>query len=408
MALNEKRTDINDVSTPKPLTGCKDSDFQRDNQVVPFVQVGDKYEKIIVKYDVLGRPYESSVMLNKETISERYGKGMLSRIPYYDDYVIVPSHTNYQKIIGTCLNIYNPLPNEAKEGQHPHWDMLMKRVFGYQETLGWDYLTILYRNPTHILPVLCLVSPENGTGKSTFGNALSYLFGLNVGFFTQDDLSSSFNVWIRHLVAVFEEISDTKHTLNKIKAMSTAQSATLNQKYKPQISFAPFVKIIILSNNSDSFLKANENDIRYWILRLKPMKTVDFVPDFDTKLREEIPAVMHTLQTREISTPKTSRMWFSPQLIATDALDVVRKESRSSCAKDILIWAEEWGGDIYVTEREVYLEQERKYTRSQIRDALRKELHLSNPNQRYIDRDGSPQNGRAYHIVIEQKNVTLL
>ena len=37
MELNNKRTNIIDVSTPKPLTGCKDSDFQRDNQVNPNI-----------------------------------------------------------------------------------------------------------------------------------------------------------------------------------------------------------------------------------------------------------------------------------------------------------------------------------------------------------------------------------
>ena len=97
------------------------------------------------------------------------------------------------------------------------------------KALGWDYLTLLYRNPTQVLPVLCLVSPENHTGKSSFGNALSYLFGTNVGFYTQDDLNSTFNGWIKSLVAVFEEISDAKKTLNKIKAMSTAKKATINE-----------------------------------------------------------------------------------------------------------------------------------------------------------------------------------
>ena len=110
------------------------------------------------------------------------------------------------------------------------WNMLMKRIFGEQEALGWDYLTLLYRNPTQVLPVLCLVSPESHTGKSSFGNALSYLFGANVGFYTQDDLNSTFNGWIKSLVAVFEEISDAKKPLNKIKAMSTAKKSNYQRK----------------------------------------------------------------------------------------------------------------------------------------------------------------------------------
>ena len=90
-------------------------------------------------------------------------------------------------------------------------DMLMKRIFGEQEALGWDYLTLLYRKPTQVLPVLCLVSPENHTGKSSFGNALSYLFGANVGFYTQDDLNSSFNSWeIQAILRNFKRLYDSE------------------------------------------------------------------------------------------------------------------------------------------------------------------------------------------------------
>lgn len=316
----------------------------KDTNNIPIMQyrrVGDKYEKTITNYDIEGRPYEDIITLSKESIVDTHGKDFLHRIPLYDAHCIVPSHTDFKQVVGRCWNLYRPIEQRPTQGEHRAWDALMQRVFGSQEAIGWDYLTIMYRHPTHNLPVLCLVSKDNHTGKSTFGNALSYLFGLNVGFFTQDDLTSSFNQWIKHLVAVFEEISETKHTLNKIKAMATAKMATLNEKHLRQVKFQPFVKLIILSNNDSTFIKANREDQRYWIRKLAPMSQEEYDKDFDAKLREETPAVLYTLANREITTPKQSRMWVAPSLIATEALDKVRNESRADVVKDLEIVIDE-------------------------------------------------------------------
>jgi hypothetical protein len=38
--------------------------------------------------------------------------------------------------------------------------------------LGYDYVQLLYHKPTMRLPILCLVSKENETGKSTFGDLM--------------------------------------------------------------------------------------------------------------------------------------------------------------------------------------------------------------------------------------------
>lgn len=302
-----------------------------------YMCVGGKYFAEVVNYDVSGRAFYDNVPINKEAIVDRFGRKLLTDIPYYETMCIVPSHTNYKPIIGRCFNRYYPLPYAPNKGDHPTWDILLTRVFGEQFELGLDYLTIAYRYPTQVLPVLCLVSVENGTGKSSYGNALASIFGRNVGFCSQEDLSSKFNTWIKHLITVFEEISETKTTVNKIKNMSTAKSATLDEKYLPQITFQPFVKIIILSNNDRTFIKANEQDIRYWVRKLEPIPSEEFIPNFDNLLEAEAPAMLHTLATRNISTPKKSRMWFDPAIIATKALNRVRKESRSEIVRDLEI-----------------------------------------------------------------------
>jgi hypothetical protein len=182
---------------------CKDSEYQGNKQDHPqIIRVGNDVLELITIPDTLGRPHTTLVGRTREVIKERYGNSTLTQAPYYDALAVVPSHTDYKQVVGNCWNIYNRLEIEPNKGEHPMWDMLMKRIFGEQEALGWDYLTLLYRNPTQVLPVLCLVSPENHTGKSSFGNALSYLFGANVGFYTQDDLNSTFNGWTSYAATI--------------------------------------------------------------------------------------------------------------------------------------------------------------------------------------------------------------
>jgi len=44
----------------------------------------------------------------------------------------------------------------------------VKHIFGDQIELGLDYLQLLYQKPVQILPIVCLVSKERSTGKTTF------------------------------------------------------------------------------------------------------------------------------------------------------------------------------------------------------------------------------------------------
>lgn len=382
---------------------CKDSEYQGNKQDHPqIIRVGNDVLELITIPDTLGRPHTTLVGRTREVIKERYGNSTLTQAPYYDALAVVPSHTNYKQVVGNCWNIYNRLEIEPNKGEHPMWDMLMKRIFGEQEALGWDYLTLLYRNPTQVLPVLCLVSPENHTGKSSFGNALSYLFGANVGFYTQDDLNSTFNGWIKSLVAVFEEISDAKKTLNKIKAMSTAKKATINEKYKPQVDFEPFVKLVILSNNAETLIKATEFDVRYWIRRLNPLTAEEYIPKFDARLQAETPAVLYTLATRQMATPDQSRMWFSHDAIKTDALAVVVENSLSDLAKTIKEWIAETSASIGGLEfgfsaKDLSAEIRETNLRA-ISDALRKELKMDYLNTEYKDWNGATKKGRRYLV----------
>lgn len=396
------------LSIPPEQQDIDNIDYLKEGTII---RVGDRFEKNIISYDVDGRPYSDIAQLQKETIIDKYGKDTMAKVPFFDKAVIVPSHINFQQVYGNCINRYRRLEIKPIQGEHPSWNLLFKRVFGEQFELGMDYITIAYRYPTQILPVLCLVSVENHTGKSTFGNALQYLFGLNVGFCSQDDLNSAFNPWIRYLFAVFEEISETKATLNKIKNISTARSARLNEKYQPQIDFRPFVKMIVLSNNDRNFVKANKEDIRYWVRRLQPISAEEYDPLFEEKLKEEAPAFLHTLHNLELSTAKQSRMWFAPELIHTEALDKVRAESRCDAVKDLEIMIQEKIEDaeksFYATVSQIRDWVGFKYTINEIARALNELGYEKQPQMRFTDSYGTSRNGTPFHFIKPDSDLEL-
>lgn len=318
----------------------------------------------------------------------------LKAVPHYFGYTYKPDYLHYEEYPGGWVNMFHPLPVTPKEGEFPTVDKLLEHIFGDMKQKALDYLGICLKYPMQILPVMCLGSPENGTGKTAYANFLKALFGENVGILTQSDLTSQFNGWAKYQHCIFEEITDTKKSQNMIKAVATAKYITVNEKYRQPVSIRSCCHITILTNNLDTFIKAGNEDVRYWVVQVPPIE--EFDPDFEEKVRQEIPAFLYYLANTSIRTPKQSRMWFSPEDIETDALQRLRKESRSECAKDIEIWAETVGKNFYTSENDIYEELGRRYSFSQIRKALKQELGMKNPSRRYVDRFGNDHNGRAY------------
>lgn len=89
------------------------------------------------------------------------------------------------------------------EGEFPHFESLVRHIFGEQYDLGIDYLQLLYLNPVQKLPILLLVSEERNTGKTTFLNFLKAIFQENATFNTNEDFRSQFNAdWAGKLLIV--------------------------------------------------------------------------------------------------------------------------------------------------------------------------------------------------------------
>lgn len=180
-----------------------------------------------------------------------------------------------------------------------------------------DYLKILLQFPTQILPILCLVSKERSTGKSTFIKWLREIFGLNITYIKGDSFGSQFNIdWAAMLLVAIDEVFfDKKEITERLKYLSTTNKDKLEAKGKDREEIDFFAKFILCSNNEENFIQIDENEIRFWILKINPIKTEN--TEFLNNLISEIPYFFRFLIERPFSTERKTRMWFSADEIRT-------------------------------------------------------------------------------------------
>lgn len=337
-------------------------------------------------FDLQGRPKRVVNRIAERTIKNKYGKQVSEGIDYFESECYIPQHSNYQSRIGGSKNLYSPLNIEAKEGDISTWLKLIKHIGQDQYDLLMDYLIVMFSYPIEKLPILCLVSEENSTGKSTFSNKLAYLLGRNAGFYSQSDLESQFNVWVMNKLAVFEEISDTKKVAGKLKDISTSQQTTVNRKGMQQFQFEPCVSIIINSNNVETCLQLNENDSRYFVLKVPPISKEDYDKDFESKLDKEAPAMLwHLLNTKPMI-KRQSRMWFPLEMLRTKQLDVIVEANKTELYHSIKIIIDELEGEaetIHLRIKDLQTLLKDKYSGSQISTCLRTEFKMR-PTQKTI------------------------
>ncbi|MBI9057774.1 MAG: hypothetical protein JEZ01_08360 [Labilibaculum sp.] len=314
----------------------KDTEYSADSTDVLglIIRIGSVYNKQVYKVDKFGNLSSSLVQTTRQTIIDDHGKDAIYKVKKYDGYCNVPDNLNVRTEIGGNYNLYQKLNHTPIKGAFKTISTLLKHIFGDQLEIGLDYLQLLYTNPTQILPVLCLVSAENSTGKTTFANLLSMIFGSNTVVLGKGELETQFNgVYASKLCIVFDESKVEPKYMDKLKSLATAQTIQLRLMRTDHQAIDFFGKIILLSNHTKDFISATKHDIRFWVRSLKPLDSFD--PDFDNKLKNEIPAFLYYLQNRKLSTTKQSRMWFTPDQIATKDLLEVQKNSKSWLCKEI-------------------------------------------------------------------------
>jgi hypothetical protein len=294
----------------------------------------------------------------KTTIQDDHGKNFFKHILKCKAFCNVPDHINHQQIINNCFNVYSQIdyiPEElpCTEEDCPTILRFLHHIFGdrlatyvsldskekksYKTIdLGLDYLQLLYQQPSRKLPILCLVSKENNTGKSTFVNFLRIMLGFNVAIVGNQDLISDFNAhWAtKSVVACDETKIDKQHVIEKIKSLSTAKKIWVNAKGKGQVELDCFIKFILISNNEDNFIYASDDDIRYWVIKVPVLKSEN--PHIVDQFVEEMPAFLSFLSQRKLVSEDKNRMWFHPSLLKTEALRKVIQQSMPTIQKELL------------------------------------------------------------------------
>lgn len=302
------------------------------SEKIPYLRVGTTYYKTIEKPLISGDRISILVRWNRETIVSDHGKIYVSKVPKYDGFCCIPSHLNYQQIIDGFYNKYNEIPYQPIEENIIPEDLkdlkdkirfslrFMEHIFGEQLELGLDYIKILLEKPTQMLPILCLVSKERATGKSTFIKWLKAIFGLNMTYIKGDSFSSQFNSdWTSMLIVAIDEVFfDKKEITERLKYLSTTNKDKMEAKGKDREEVDFFAKFILCSNNEDNFIQIDENEIRFWILKVNPIKTEN--TEFLNNLISEIPYLLSYLIQRKSFSSKQTRMWFTESQIRTKAL----------------------------------------------------------------------------------------
>ena len=290
-----------------------------------YIRVGTTYYKLIERPQISGDKITSLVKWSRETIIQDHGKKIIYDIPKYDGFCCIPNHLKYQKTIENFYNIYNEIPHQpsisrVSVDEIPFSISFLQHIFGNQVDLGLDYLKILLENPTQILPILCLVSKERATGKTTFLKWLKEIFGRNMTYIKGDSFNSQFNSdWASMLLIAIDEVFfDRKEITERLKYLSTTNKDKLENKGKDREEIDFFGKFILCSNNEDNFIQIDENEIRFWVLKINPIKLEN--TEFLQNLISEIPQFLSFLIHRKFHSQKKSRMWFSPDEIKTKAL----------------------------------------------------------------------------------------
>ncbi|MCD8428634.1 hypothetical protein G1K63_03730 [Tenacibaculum finnmarkense] len=301
----------------------------------PYIRIGTSYFKIVQVPTINSDFNETLIRWDKNTIIQDHNRDYLSSIPKYDGSICFPNHIKFSKTVHGFYNTYSPLKYKEQKGKIENTLKFFRHIFEEQYELGLDYFKLLYEIPQQALPVLCLVSKERSTGKSSFLKYLKEVFGHNMSYLDSHSLNSNFNLdWGNKLILGLDEAFFQKEEITeKIKYLSTSNKNKIEAKGKERFEVDFFGKFIMCSNKEDSFIKIDADEIRFWIIKVPKIKVEDV--DFLSKLINEIPAFLHFVQNRSFATEKKTRMWFTPKQIFTPALKKLVNNNRNKIENEI-------------------------------------------------------------------------
>ncbi len=345
--LPEIRDEVSEKDHPDDLNSILIRESEK------YIRVATDYYRL--SYILNARKQSTPVqqLWRKGAILGDFGKEIFRYIKKYVAFVNIPDNSEtYQKEHiyngDTYYNLYEQMRFSPAPGDVTITLKFLTRIFQDKTEIVLDYLKILYENPTQNLPVICLVSKIQETGKSTFMKWLCAIFGRNAIILGNEEFSTNFNSLYasKLIVCIDESFIDKTIIKEKIKRLTTADSINMEAKGRDTIRMDFFGKLILSSNTEDNFIKMDEDDNRFFVVKVPGLTPADFIPELMTRLEDEIPAFLYFLNNRQLVYPKKSRLWFDPKVYETEALTKIRVHTRSIIQKELL----RWFGDIFAFE----------------------------------------------------------
>ena len=320
-----------------------------------YVRVGVNYYHI-VNEEFKGYT-ETSLNLWKSTlIKTDYGQKFLSQVPKFDGFANIPEndpdryrhtiHATKNDITSTLYNLYSPVLHRPEEGEWKTINRLIHHIFDYKNISGvpmyemaLDYIQLLYTRPAQHLPILCLVSQEQSTGKTTFLNLLKGIFTENMALLDSARLSGNFNShWAGKLIVATDEAfldTEKKELANRLKMIATNDVIPMESKGVNAVQVANFAKLIMCSNDEKNFAKIDAEDTRYWVVKVSTIPRDERDTGMQAKMMKEIPAFLWFLKNRQLYYKESSRLWFEMEDYDTPAHRAVQERTEIGLVKHV-------------------------------------------------------------------------
>lgn len=320
-----------------------------------YVRVGVDY------YRRVAAPFGQNIEINlvpwkSGVIKADYGGPFLGQILKYDGFANIPENDpdRYMRIIkagkddveSVLYNIYSPISHRPAEGEWKTINRLIHHIFDYKNCQGvpmyemaLDYLQLIYMNPGQHLPILCLVSQEQATGKTTFLQLLKAIFNENMRILDSKRLSGNFNShWAGKLIVATDEAfldTEKKEVSNTLKMIATNDTVPMEGKGKNAVEVSNFAKLIMCSNDEKSFARIEAEDTRYWVIKVQSIPRDERDPHMQGKMVKEIPAFLWFLKHRQLYYQEKTRLWFEVEDYDTPAHRAVQERTELGLVKHV-------------------------------------------------------------------------
>ncbi len=342
--------------------------YVRHKDADKYFRAGADWLKIVKIPNYENKPMEEIVKWKVGEIQRDYKRfpGFMDQIPKYDSFFSRPGWLpgTYKRVMHGCLNLMMPLTHELREGRFDHTIEFLKHLFQgkgdirYNETtkqyeelniegdpfsVALDYLTLQFCKPTQMLPVPILVSKEFETGKTSFLDWLSMIYGSNAVVLDNATFKMSFNShYIGKFIIGLDEgflDVDKKAEKERLKQLATSKEQQLQYKGVDNKKIAYFGKLIICSNDADNVMKIEEGENRWFIVKVPVLKKKD--PDMMEKIKAEIPAWLDYLAKRKVFHQKKTRIWFDDKLIMTEQYHKIIQMTKDHFEQTFEEWIKE-------------------------------------------------------------------